>query len=177
MRNIRFLFSSLFTGSWLLILLLLSGCSSKPEPAPQPTTLVLTIKAGSDINPSDIDKASPLQARLYELTDNTLYQQADFLSLYLEDTATLQSSLIKKHPLPTIQPGSSQTLNFQLDNATRYVAILGEFSQYQTAVANVTEAVIPNQNNILILNINDNHLRLTPSSNQTTPARGKVNGS
>lgn len=171
MRHFFFLFSPFF------ILLLLSACSSKPEPPPQPTTLSLTIKAGSDINPSDIDKAAPLQARLYELTDNPLYQQADFLSLYLEDTATLQSSLIKKHPLPTIQPSSSQTLNFQLDSATRYVAILGEFSQYQTAVANVNEAVIPNQKNILILDINDNRLRLTPSSDQISPAKEKANGS
>ncbi len=128
-------------------------------------------------NPSDIDKASPLQARLYELADNALYQQADFLSLYLEDTATLQSSLIKKHPLPTIQPGSSHTLNFQLDSATRFIAILGEFSQYQTTAASVSRAVIPNQSNILILNINDNHLRLTPASEEKAPDKGNANGS
>ena len=169
MRHLFSLFSPFF------MLLLLTACSSKPEPAPLPTSLVLTIKAGPDINPSSIDKAAPLQVRLYELTDNTLYQQADFLSLYLEDTTTLQSSLIKKQTLPTIQPGSSQTLNFQLDSATRYVAVLGEFSQYQTAVANVSEAVIPNQSNVLILNINDNHLRLTPSGN--LPAKEKNNGS
>lgn len=171
MRKCFFLFNTAF------ILLLLSACSSKPEPAPQPTTLVLTIKAGFDINPSGIDKAAPLQARLYELTDSTLYQQADFLSLYLEDTATLQSSLIKKHTIPTIQPGSSQNLNIQLDSATRYVAVLGEFSQYQSTVANVIEAVIPNHNNILILDINDNHLRLTPASHQAVPEKGKANGS
>lgn len=159
----------------LVFFLSLSGCSSKPS-APPPTTLALAIKAGSDINPSDIDQASPLQARLYELTDNTLFQQADFLSLYLEDTATLQSTLIKKHSLPTIQPDTTQTVHFQLDSATRYVAILAEFSQYQTAVAHISEAIIPNQNNILILNINGNHLRLTPSNDQSLPAQGKTNG-
>ena len=169
--------TSFFLFSIAFISLLLPGCSSNPKPSPDPTTLVLTIKAGFDINPSGIDKAAPLQARLYELTDSTLYQQADFLSLYLEDTATLQNSLIKKHPLPTIQPGSSQTLNFLLDSATRYVAVLGEFSQYQTAVANTMEAVIPCQNNILILDINDNHLRLSPASHLPLPEKGKASGS
>ena len=174
MRRLLFLLSPLF------MLLLLTACSSKPEPTPLPTTLALTIRAGSDINPSDMDKAAPLQVRLYELTDSTLFQQADFLSLYLEDTATLQSSLIKKHSLPTVQPDSTQTLNFQLDSATRYVAVLGEFAQYQTAVANVTEAIILNQSNALILNINDNHLRLTTSSNpaiQQLKSKEKTNGS
>ena len=162
--------------SWLL-----SGCSSKPEaePAPPPTVLTLTIKAGVDINASSIDKAAPLQARLYELTSPTLFQQADFLSLYLEDTATLQGSLVKKHPLPTIRPGSNQTLNFQLDGTTRYIAILAEFSRYQTAVASVTDKISLNQSNTLILHINDNFLRLTPATTneQLRTEEGKTDGS
>lgn len=167
----------LFLSAMAFIPILLSACVSQPEPTPAQTTLSLTIKAGFDINPSTTDQATPLQARLYELTDSTLCQQADFLSLYLEDTATLQSSLIKKHPLPTVHPGSSQTFSFQLDSATRFIAVLGEFSRYQGAVAHVTKAIVPGQNNGLILDINDNHLRLIPVSYQAAPGKGKANGS
>ncbi|AMO57717.1 type VI secretion system lipoprotein TssJ [Endozoicomonas montiporae] len=74
----------------IMVAILLFGCSSKQPPR---TTLTLNIEAGYDINTTSPGQAAPLQTRLYELGSKTLFEQADFLDLYLKDASTLQDSL------------------------------------------------------------------------------------
>ena len=149
---------------WLI--LLTAGCSSEPEVKPEPkTTLTLTIVAGFDINQSSLDTAAPLQARLYELQTPELFEKADFLDIYLQDSATLQDTLIKKHPLPTIQPKSTTTMSLNLDQATQYIALFAEFASYKTAVPTAVYQISRQSDNIITLHINGDHLRLSRSQN------------
>ncbi len=162
---------------WLI--LLVYGCSSEPEVKPEPkTTLTLTIVAGFDINQTSLDTAAPLQARLYELQTPELFEKADFLDIYLQDSATLQDTLIKKHPLPTIQPKSTTTLSFNLDQATQYIALFAEFARYKTAVPTAVYQISRQSDNIITLHINGDHLRLSgPQNNQTDTDLDTENGS
>ena len=148
----------------LLVVIHLSACKNRQEPL---TKLTLNVSSEFDINTMEDGQAAPLQIRLYELGSKTLFEQADFLDLYLQDGSTLQDSLIKKHPLLAFHPGERRKLTFKLDNATRYIAILAEFASYTTAVTRAVKGIKTGENNLLTLVIAENHLRLvsTPEKN------------
>ena len=128
---------------------------------------MLNIVAARTINASESGQADPLQLRVYELSNDALFQQADFLSLYLNDTSTLQDTLIKKRVLPVIQPGDQRTLELELQQATRFIAVLAEFAEFSTAVASAYQPVQPGKRQWMIVNIEENHLRLAPASNDS----------
>ena len=146
----------------LFILLALWGCGSKPKTGPEPETVVsLWIEAGFHSNATASEQAAPLQSRLYELTDKTLFDQADFLDIFLNDSTRLQDTLVKKHTLPTIQPGTQTSLSLQLDSSTRYIAFFAEFARYDTALPKDTQAVSTGKNNLFTVYIDENRLRLS----------------
>ncbi|MGI9280815.1 MAG: type VI secretion system lipoprotein TssJ [Endozoicomonas sp.] len=162
---------------WLVIVLtgwfILSGCSSKPEKEP-PTVLNLEIKAGSVINANPQENAAPLQVRLYELKSKDIFIHADFLDLYEKDEATLQASLVKKHQLPTIWPGMNTKLTFQLDSETAFVAILGEFSDYLSAVTKLLHPVVKGKSNHLVLRIEGNRLSFSSAADSASLQQEKA---
>ena len=154
------------TRAWFIfwILIWVSGCSSEPDVVLIPeTTLTLTIAAGVDINPSQLGTAAPLQLRLYELQNPGLFEKSDFLDIYLQDSAVLQTSLIKKHMLPTAQPGTTTEVSFSLDKTTRYIALFAEFANYKTATPSAIYRIATQANNLITLHISSNHLRLSGS--------------
>ena len=146
----------------IMVAILLFGCRSKPSP----TILTLDISAAYDINRIGSGLATPLQTRLYELSSKTLFEQSDFLDIYLNDGKTLQDSLIKKHQLPVLHPGEHRKQTFQLNSATRYIGILGEFASYNSAVARAVEAIKKDVNNSVALVIDENRLRLVSTPNK-----------
>ena len=146
----------------IVLVMLLLGCRSKPSP----TILTLDITASYDINRIRSSLASPLQIRLYELSSKTLFEQTDFLDIYLQDASVLQDSLVKKHQLPVLRPGEHRQEIFQLNNATRYIGVLGEFANYNSAVSRDAEAIIKSVNNAMTLFIEENRLRLVNTPDQ-----------
>ena len=151
---------------WFTILV--SGCSSDPEVKPEPeTTLTLTIIAGFDINQTSLNTAAPLQARLYELQTPELFERADFLDIYLQDSAALQDTLVKKHSLPTIWPNTTTTLSFTLDKTTQYVAVFTEFARYKTAVPSAIYRIATQSDNVITLHISGDHVRLSGSQSSS----------
>ncbi len=149
----------------ILLLMIVTGCShNRVQPEPE-TELFLTIIAGCNLNsgsgPGNDQNAAPLQLRLYELQSIEPFANADFLDIYLQDSATLPSSLVKKHRLPTIWPDTNNQLTLQVDRTARFIAIFAEFANYPSAVWSAVESIVPGTRNRMMLQINDNHLRLS----------------
>ncbi|WP_281648361.1 type VI secretion system lipoprotein TssJ [Parendozoicomonas sp. Alg238-R29] len=164
----------------VLAALLLSGCSIFSGSVDQvsqiqnsDTTLELSLEAGYDLNPNDRGEASPLIIRLYELQAADLFSQADFLDLFDQDSAALQDSLIKIHRIPAQRPGQRTQLSINLDAATRYIAVLAEFSRYLDADARVIAPVVQGTRNIGRLTMDDNSLflRISPERNAIEQAQ------
>ncbi|MRI33755.1 type VI secretion system lipoprotein TssJ [Endozoicomonas sp. OPT23] len=145
------------------VLLLVSGCSSGPKKKPD-TLLQLTIQATQIINSDTAGQASPLQLRLYELNSTELFNKADFLDLFSNDTAVLQSTLVSKHYLPTAWPGMTKTVTFNLNPETTSVAIVGEFAQYLSATSKASTTIVSGKSNHLRLVVEDNRIRLQPDA-------------
>ncbi len=150
-------------GCLYTVFFLVSGCSSGPKKKPD-TVLQLSIQATQVINSDSSGQASPLQLRLYELNSTELFRQTDFLDLFSNDTAVLQSTLVSKHYLPTAWPGMTKTLTFTLNPETTSVAIVGEFAQYLSATTKASTTIIEGKSNHLKLVIEDNRIRLQPTT-------------
>ncbi len=86
-----------------------------------------------NINPNVNGEASPLELRVYQLSDNDAFNQASFLQLYDDDQGALKSGLVSTRHLPSILPGEYRVKAFPISLETRYIAVVGSFANYREA--------------------------------------------
>ena len=71
----------------------------QPPPAPEPTRVVLEFEATGNINPNSEGRASPLVVRIYRLKSYSVFEDADFFSLYEKADDALGGELIDKEEI------------------------------------------------------------------------------
>ena len=120
----------------LLLAGTLSGCGTS---APKPTRLQGNIVAAVGLNPSVNDRPSPLLIRVYELRSPTAFNQADFMSLYQSDQATLAGDLVVREEM-MLQPGETRPFNKQLSPETRFIGVIAVYRNLERAT---WRAVVP----------------------------------
>lgn len=111
---------------WLLLpavlLWLLAGCASAPEPVTTP--VAMTLVAAPGVNPDSQGRASPVVVRVYALKATGSFEAADFFSLQDKDTETLGADLDTRKEM-VLRPGDQNSLDLELDadvNALGFVA-------------------------------------------------------
>jgi len=115
------------------LLLLLSGCSSKEIAATQTYKLPITVAVDAEVNQYGDGASHPVVLRLYQLLQNGTFQNAKFLDLYQKDRQLLGDSLVDVLYLDPQLPGQQQQLEFDIQQQTRYLAVLAEFADYNNA--------------------------------------------
>ncbi|MGD8175038.1 type VI secretion system lipoprotein TssJ [Marinimicrobium sp. ARAG 43.8] len=124
-----------------LIMLWLSGCATEESRVggvlKLKTNVTLTIRADETINPDHQGVASPVFLRLYELSVDQAFEQADFIDLYNRESTALGNTLVQRRQLPRVLPGDVQRHQLVLDSNTRYLGLVAEFYQYERAVYKV----------------------------------------
>ncbi|UZJ44265.1 type VI secretion system lipoprotein TssJ [Marinimicrobium sp. C6131] len=105
------------------------------------TDVRLSIDAHADINPDHSNEPAPVVLRLYELTAEQAFADADFVRLYERDSAVLGDTLVRRRQLPGVAPGETRNRELVLDAKTRYVGIMAEFYQYERAAYKVVVPV------------------------------------
>lgn len=114
-----------------LLIMILSGCSfwsSKTEPQ-----LSMTIQAAENINPNTQSKPSPLELRVYQLSDNQTFKQADFLQIFNDPQGTLKTDLLAARQLESIFPGEKREIILPIVAEAKYIGIVAGFADYQEA--------------------------------------------
>lgn len=131
---------------------MLAACSSAPPPGgpvaaagaqaqsplmallsgPKNTSVSGQLVAAVDLNPSVSARPSPLVVRLYELSALTAFDQADFLSLYQADRATLGKELLARDDL-VLAPGQTRVYARNLHPETRYLGVLAAYRDIEHA--------------------------------------------
>ncbi|OUR74327.1 type VI secretion system-associated lipoprotein [Marinomonas sp. 42_23_T18] len=117
---------------------LISGCSSNsPSVNSQafvaPYKVVFNIETLDDINTYGDQQARPLVIRIYQLSENGVFDNTEFLDLYSKDRESLAKTLIDVTSLPPMLPGKTQTMTLDVQQESRYIAVLGEFADYSNA--------------------------------------------
>jgi type VI secretion system protein VasD len=126
------------------------------EPSKEP--LSFAISSSPNQNPDQNGRASPLQLRIYQLADDTLFKNADFYSLFDKDTQILGRYLKKKEQM-TIQPGQkNQPQPMILDRKTLFIGVLGAFQDLDNAVSTLLIPIDPDEPAPMCLRIEEKSL-------------------
>ena len=136
---------------YLAAVLIVTGCSSSPEPVVSQYNLAL--KTNDVINPSEANPANPVVVRMYQLTDVQMFKQLPFIDLYNNDVQLLSANLVSKQILPVILPNSDTQQTLDINKATQYVAVLVEFVDYQNSEAKAFSTLPIEDDQYLQLNI------------------------
>ena len=107
-----------------VFMLISSGCASWYQS--EITKLDIRFTASGDLNPDISGRPSPLVVRLYELKAPSIFEQADFFSLYDYGKETLGPDFVALEEL-TLKPGEQLDMKLALQNSTNYIAIMGAY--------------------------------------------------
>jgi type VI secretion system protein VasD len=109
----------------------IAGCADKPV-KPVVSQIQLTVTAAADVNPDAHNRPSPVSARVYALKSSTIFESADFFSLYDKDTATLGQDVIRQEEL-LLRPGDNKSIDMTLPPEARVLAVLVAFRDLEHA--------------------------------------------
>lgn len=99
---------------------------------PKVTSVSGQLVAAADLNPSVSGRPSPLTVRLYELTSLTAFGNADFITLYQSDKATLAAEMLARDDI-VLAPGETRPYARNLNPETRYLAVLAAYRDIERA--------------------------------------------
>lgn len=124
------------------------------------TDLEIVFKVDADINPDELDKASPLFIRMYELKSKKMINKADFIEIYERDKEVLGADMLVSHKLKRLKPGENRTEHFVLDEKTHYVALYAEFLEFKESKYKLVIPVVANNvvRNTVIIRVSGNQL-------------------
>ena len=110
------------------------GCRGDDEkpPPPPPTMLKLVFIAAPDLNPDGDNRPSPLVVRLYELKSPTVFENADFFTLFYNDEAALGAELQLKDEFEFAVNEHRRVVR-EAQPETRYVGVIGAYRNIEQA--------------------------------------------
>ena len=113
----------------LLFLLTAPGCALFRD---VPSNMTLRLLPRPDLNPNDLGEPTPLDVRIYQLSDKRLFTQASFEELWTDDKKLLADELLEGIKVVNLKPGreldppSAHDLN--LNEKVKYLGLMGLFS-------------------------------------------------
>jgi type VI secretion system protein VasD len=137
-------------GAGLLALAALGGCSMFSSPP----VINATVVAGAQINPDVRKRPSPVVVRVFELKSSTLFEQADFVSLFEKEQAVLGPELVSREEF-VIRPGETKPLSKPLAPDTKFVGVMVAFRELERARWRAIVPVVPGKKNVLSIDLND----------------------
>ncbi len=116
-------FVILFLSSFFLV-----GCGFLSGTVQQ--HLVLNIQASSNINTNSEGIPSPLELRVYQLTDSKAFTDADFIQIYSDGQGQLKEELIFIREIRSIFPGEQRIEEIPVAAGMKFVGFIAGFSDY-----------------------------------------------
>ncbi len=120
----------------LTILMVAVGCKTKkeepPKPPPPPTSVLMRVISAPDLNPNDKGEATPLDLRIYQLTERPTFTEASFEELWTKDKAVLGATLLGEATVLNFRPGAKgadpTAHEIKLSPKTKFLGLMGLFS-------------------------------------------------
>ena len=137
-------------GVALVGLLTLASCASPPKP----TLVAATLQAGAASNPDLRKRASPLVVRVYELRSAAAFEDADFVSLYERDQATLAAEMIGREEF-VLRPGESRSWDKVAAPDTKFIGVMAAFRDIERARWKSIVAIKPGVKNTVTIRADD----------------------
>ncbi|MCL9781346.1 type VI secretion system lipoprotein TssJ [Vibrio sp. S4M6] len=121
---------------WLFAVATLSGCSSwfhsDPPPVPDqdttPSTMTFSMVTTNTINPNAKGNASPVELRVFELQDDSMFTSASYDQLINDFKQALKSNFIKDYDYVVLPNHFKFVEPLTLNNDTRYIGVMAFYS-------------------------------------------------
>jgi type VI secretion system protein VasD len=129
--------------------LALPGCSMFKS---GPATLNATVAASAQVNPDARRRPSPVVVRVFELKAPTLFEQADFVSLFDKDQAVLAAELVSREEF-VLRPGESRPLTKPLAPDTKFIGVMAAFRELERARWRAVVPVVAGKKNVIEISL------------------------
>lgn len=128
-------------------------------------TLHLTFDPRTAFNQDDSKVTMPVTVRIYQLTERTAFDGADYQTLLTQSEETLKASQLAEKTVRII-PNEAVVLDMPMDKKAQFVAIVGLF-RTPDRVSNTWRLVIPRDaldpDEPRIIEVNNSTLMLRPA--------------
>ena len=139
----------LVSASGVAVATALPGCSMFSS---GPATLSANVVATAQVNPDARRRPSPVVVRVFELKAPTLFEQADFVSLFEKDQAVLAAELVSREEF-VLRPGETKPLNKPLAPETRFIGVMAAFRELERARWRAVVPVAVGKKNVLTIDL------------------------
>ena len=150
----------LLIAAGLLASAALSGCSMFGGPA----VLNAKVVASAQVNPDARKRPSPVVVRVFELKSSTLFEQADFVSLFEKEQAVLGPELISREEF-VLRPGETKPLTKPLSPDTKFIGVMAAFRELESARWRAVVPVAAGKKNVVSIDLNE----ITLQAKRTSP--------
>lgn len=151
--------------------IMISSCSSIGSSSEDGSQIVLferskellafSLTAVSKLNPDQNGRPSPLVIRIYQLSSDALFRNADFYKLLDDDAQVLNRDIQQKQQF-MVYPGEKRSrTDMVISRKTRFIGIVGEFRDVDNAVATLLIPINPEKPMPLCLSIQEKTLSST----------------
>jgi len=115
---------------YTLITFLVTSCSLKAtEGADKPSLVTLSLVADEGMNPNILGVGAPLEIKIFELADDSMFMSADFEQISNDYEDILKSTYIKSYDY-VLTPGQFKFVTeIEVSDETNYLAVIAYFSQ------------------------------------------------
>lgn len=117
-----------------------------------PATLSTTVVASAQVNPDARRRPSPVVVRVFELKAPTLFEQADFVSLFEKDQATLAAEFVSREEF-VLRPGESKPINKPLSPDTKFIGVMAAFRELERARWRAVVPVVAKKKNVVEISL------------------------
>ncbi len=105
----------------LAVLTLLAACTASP-----PTTVHLTLRAASGLNPDETGLPNPVQTHIYMLRTAETFDNTDYFQLADKERAVLGADLLAQDN-EIVHPGQTRQVSLPVPPGTKMVAVSAAF--------------------------------------------------
>ncbi|WP_434144945.1 type VI secretion system lipoprotein TssJ [Photobacterium leiognathi] len=119
--------TSSFGSVIVLFALVLAGCSSKYDPALEPSTITISMVTADSVNINN-NEASPVELKVFELEDDSMFNSASYNQLGTNYKKVLKSNYIDDYDYVLLPNKFKFIEKMKLDNDTRYIGVMAFFS-------------------------------------------------
>lgn len=149
----------LLLATGLLAAAALSGCSMFGGPA----VLKAQVVASAQVNPDARKRPSPVVVRIFELKAPTLFEQADFVSLFEKDQAVLGPELVSREEF-VMRPGETKPVTKPLSPDTKFIGVMVAFRELERARWRAVVPVAAGKKNVVSIDLSDITVQVKRSS-------------
>ena len=140
----------------------LSGCSMLGLGGP--ATLNASVVATAQVNPDARKRPSPVVVRVFELKSATLFEQADFVSLFDKEQAVLGAELVSREEF-VLRPGETKPITKPLSPDTKFIGVMVAFRELERARWRAVLPVAAGKKNVVSISLDD----ITVQAQRTSP--------